>query len=298
MTKSVERKGKTVEEAVKTACDEFNIPKEKLKYDIISYGASGIFGLVGVKKAKIRIYLQDQQKKGKALPAAPEKKDLAAKEPDNPETTPRQETKEVPEEVEPAVETPPVAPTPAQPVGEPSENREEAATPDQEAAQPGIELLERITAYIADQQEIETAFEEGAIKFQILGDNAGILIGKKGQTLDAIQYLVEKIINKKSEQRIRVTVDIEGYMENRISRLEGMALKMAAKAKKIAKPVTIGQMNAQERKIVHLALKNDPNVRTQSMGDGYLRKIVVFPKGYSRKKRKENRDTGKNNRNG
>ena len=103
------------------------------------------------------------------------------------------------------------------------------------------------------------------------------MIGKHGQTLEAIQSIVEKIINKRNQHRIRVEVDVEGYLENRRNNLERQAARLAEKCKRIGKPVAVGQMNAHDRRIVHLALKDDKAVRTQSIGEGYLRKLMIFP---------------------
>jgi spoIIIJ-associated protein len=114
--------------------------------------------------------------------------------------------------------------------------------------------------------------------FKVKGGNAAVLIGKKGQTLDAIQYLVEKIVNRHSENRLRLQVDVEGYLENRKTNLENLAFRLAQKAKKIGKPMTIGQLKPQERRVVHLALKANPDVRTQSVGDGFVRKLVIIPR--------------------
>ncbi|HSM23990.1 MAG TPA: R3H domain-containing nucleic acid-binding protein, partial [Anaerolineaceae bacterium] len=105
-----------------------------------------------------------------------------------------------------------------------------------------------------------------------------VLIGKKGQTLEAIQYIVEKIVNKKSREKIRIHVDIEEYLETRRINLERLSTRLAEKSKRIGKPVTIGQLNSYDRRVVHLILKKDSEVRTQSIGDGFYRKLVIFPK--------------------
>ena len=131
---------------------------------------------------------------------------------------------------------------------------------------------------ITDDATVTAVTEQDRLTLRIEGGNAGILIGRKGQTLDAMQFLTDKIINRKSDARVRVKVDIEGYMETRKSNLRHLAYKMADKAKKTGRPATINQMSAQDRRIVHLALKDDTNVRTQSMGDGYYRRLVIFPK--------------------
>ena len=85
---------------------------------------------------------------------------------------------------------------------------------------------------------------------------------------------------------MRIQVDVEGYLENRRFSLQALARRLAEKVKRTGKPATIGQMNAHDRRIVHLALKNDSAVRTQSMGDGYLRKLVIYPKKNAMRKKK------------
>ena len=116
--------------------------------------------------------------------------------------------------------------------------------------------------------------------FSVKGRDAAILIGKRGQTLEAIQSLIEKIVNKHNGNngKIHVQVDVEGYLQTRQENLEKLAHKLAAKSKRIGKPIALSQMSAYERRIIHLVLKNDPGVRTKSRGEGYLRKLVIFPK--------------------
>ncbi|HHC24754.1 MAG TPA: KH domain-containing protein, partial [Desulfobacterales bacterium] len=149
----------------------------------------------------------------------------------------------------------------------------------------GREALQRIVDFITTDAEISVRETPERIFFNVEGGNTAVLIGKRGQTLEAIQYLVEKIINKRSTKRIRIQVDVEGYLDGRKAKLEGLAARLSEKAKRIGKPVTIGQLNAHDRRIVHIALKDDSNVRTQSMGDGFYRKLVIFPqRKFPRKK--------------
>jgi len=96
------------------------------------------------------------------------------------------------------------------------------------------------------------------------------------------------MINKKTTNKIRVMVDVEGYLEKRKANLQQMASRMAEKAKKIRKPVTIGQMNAHDRRIVHIHLKDENGIRTQSIGDGYYRKLMIFPKKQGSPKGRDN----------
>jgi spoIIIJ-associated protein len=160
-----------------------------------------------------------------------------------------------------------------------------AETHPAEAVATGKEALRRIIDFITSGAEIHVEAGEDRILFNVEGGNAGVLIGKRGQTLEAIQYLVEKIVNRQSDTRIRIQIDVEGYLNNRRENLKNLARKLSEKAKSTGKPATIGQMNAHDRRIIHLTLKNDQGVRTQSIGDGFYRKLVIFPK---KRRKKQN----------
>ena len=119
----------------------------------------------------------------------------------------------------------------------------------------------------------------------MVGGNSALLIGKRGKTLEAIQLIVEKVINKKNEKRSRTLVDIEGYVEKRNSYLKSLAKRLADKCKRFEKPMSLGEMNPHDRRIIHITLKNDKEVGTRSKGEGVLRKIVIFPKKSSHQKK-------------
>ena len=106
----------------------------------------------------------------------------------------------------------------------------------------------------------------------------GVLIGKRGQTLDSLQYLVSLIINKESEEYLRVKLDTENYRERRKATLESLARNIASKVKRTKRPVSLEPMNPYERRIIHSALQNDPYVTTHSEGDEPNRRVVVTPK--------------------
>ena len=105
-----------------------------------------------------------------------------------------------------------------------------------------------------------------------------LLIGRKGKTLDALQFIVNKIVNKALEKKVRVAVDSENYRQRREDSLTQLALRMGDKAKRIKKPVTMNPLNPRDRRIVHLALKEDDNLDTRSRGEGLLKKVVIIPK--------------------
>lgn len=244
MQSSYEFKGKNVEKAIEIASEELNIAPEKIKYEVLTYGSTGIFGLVGAKKAVIKVIVENKKTPIKSAPVV--STDIIENN-----------------------------------FNSDNESFEEDINVDEDAGQIldyGMEALKRIINEISEDATIEAKQTKDKILFTVTGGDSGILIGKRGQTLEGIQYILEKIINKKTNKKIRIMVDIEGYLEKRKSNLKKLATRMAEKARKIKKPVTIGQMNAHERRIVHLHLKDERGIRTQSIGEGYYRKLMIFPK--------------------
>ena len=302
MNETREFTGKDVNKAVDNACKELGIAKKKLKYDVISTGTSGIFGIVGRKDAKIKVILpaqeanaSDEEMEGilsivdeafgedTRLEGAPEEKASASEAQTDEEIEDEDDLKSDSEVDGEGKDNGRWDKKPASRRDKPRKEKPKADVPPpvpvtQESIDLGIEALQKMADLITDDAHIEAVTEEDRLTLQITGGNAGILIGRKGQTLDAMQFLTDKIINRQSEARVRVKVDIEGYMETRKANLKHLAFKMAEKAKKTGRPATINQMSAQDRRIVHLALKEDSQVRTQSMGDGYYRRLVIFPK--------------------
>lgn len=261
MSNFLEFEDKNVEMAVKKACKELHISKEKLKHDVISYGSTGIFGLVGTKKARIRV----------TLPAK-----IFDEITDKPETEKEniRYSKQAGED------------TDLKRTSMHDELEKKALTADPKDI--GRIALQRIIDLITTDAVINIKEESSRILFNVKGGNSAILIGKYGQTLDAIHYIVEKIVNKSQQERIRIQIDVEGYLENRRKNLEKLASRLAEKVKRTGRPATIGQMNAHDRRIVHISLKDDNKVRTQSMGEGFLRKLVIFPKkNFNRTRRPE-----------
>jgi len=124
---------------------------------------------------------------------------------------------------------------------------------------------------------IKTSIEENHVTFEMDGNNIAILIGKRGQTLNALQYLAHLALNKDSEKYYTVTLDAEGYRARRKETLEALAHKMANKAKRLKKKVALEPMPAYERKIIHSALQNQGDISTYSDGQEPHRHIVIKP---------------------
>ncbi len=249
MTQTQEFSGKDIDVAIKNACSKLDLSIDDLKYDVISEGTSGIFGIVGRKDARIKVDLPVDNRDSSAAIQAEGVKSIV-------DEAFGKETRIKSYETETL----------------------EIVDVTEESINLGTEALQKMADLITDDASISHKTKDDRLTLSIEGGNAGILIGRKGQTLDAMQFLTDKIINRKSDARVRVRVDIEGYMETRKANLKHLAYKMADKAKKTGRPATINQMSAQDRRIVHMALKDDNKVRTQSMGDGYYRRLVIFPK--------------------
>ena len=252
---SFEYEGKNFDQAVNKACAELKLSHDEIKYEILSYGSSGIFGLVGAKKARILVSLPEETEEAETDLAGLEtahSDDLRARAPENnilkDETPADRLLDELPDNPVDLART----------------------------------VLQRIVGYISPDTKISAQGNSERIFLDIAGGKAGILIGKKGQTLEAMQTLVEKIVNKHNNtsngDRIRVHVDVAGYLESRKNNLEKLAMRLAEKSKRIRKPISLGQMSAYDRRIVHLALKDDPGVLTRSRGEGPIRKLVISPK--------------------
>lgn len=211
-----EFEGKTTEEAIENACRELNLSKDELDIEIIEPGSAGIFGLVGGRKAKVKV------------------------------TTAMTEPTAVEEE-----------------------NGVDIAK----------ETLENILRLIPVEGITVSAEQtDGTISLNIEGDKSGLLIGRKGRTLDALQFIVNKIVNKSLEMRTQVIVDSENYRQRRRDSLIQMALRMGDKAKSIRKPLSTNLLNPHDRRIVHLALREDEQLDTKSRGEGILKKVVIIPK--------------------
>ena len=261
---SSEYEGKNVEKAVKKACQELNISQDDIAYEVLSYGSSGIFGLAGAKKARILVNLPDKAEETEL------KAEATGQEFDISETNMTREDQH-----------PGVSDSGDQQLYEYPDNPSDL----------GRTVLQRIIDSITSDAKISVEENSERIFLNVAGGNAGKLIGKKGQTLEAIQSLVEKIVNKHHNHngdKIRVQVDVEGYLETRKANLENLAVRLADKSKRIRKPISLGQLSAYDRRIVHLALKGDSGVRTKSRGEGYMRKLVIFPKKSSPQRQQMN----------
>jgi spoIIIJ-associated protein len=160
------------------------------------------------------------------------------------------------------------------------EQRNEVAEMAKEAVE---NLLVRLGVEASVILEDKPTFEQSAepsevITINVTGDDLGILIGRRGQTLAALQHMVRLIVAHQMKSRVPIVIDVEGYKQRRYGALQALALRMAEQVKERKKPFALEPMPAYERRIIHLALVDDPDVTTESTGVGEVRKVVIMPK--------------------
>ena len=163
---------------------------------------------------------------------------------------------------------------------EKNEVKEEAVPAASEAPVPAADPKEFLgKVFAAMNMEVNIAVEtvENEMNIELSGDDMGVLIGKRGQTLDSLQYLTSIVVNKGRKEYIRVKVDTENYRSRRRETLENLAKNLAYKAKRTKNPVSLEPMNPYERRIIHSALQNDKYVTTHSEGEDPYRKVIITP---------------------
>jgi len=231
------QEGKTREEALNNALEKLGVTIDKVEVEELEGQRDRFFGLLISKNIRLRVRVLDNQQAAPAAPAAP-----AAEEP-APESAPEEES------LEPR---------------EPGE--EEHAV--QEFVQTVLQKMD-----VALTANVTRIGDEIAVSLD--GEDAGMIIGKFGQTLDSLQYLANVILGKCSDENLKVTVNVGDYRERREESLRRMARAMASKVVKSRKSVTLAPMSPQDRRIVHLALSNFRNVSTGSEGVGPNRRVII-----------------------
>ncbi|SMB87533.1 spoIIIJ-associated protein [Desulfonispora thiosulfatigenes DSM 11270] len=140
------------------------------------------------------------------------------------------------------------------------------------------DFLMQIFAPMNLNPKIEIVEDKSSVTFNITGDDLGILIGRRGDTLDSLQFLLNLVMNKDNESRTKYIIDIEGYRKKREETLLNLALRLGDKAKRTGRKVILEPMNPQERRIIHMTLQNDTEIGTYSEGEEPYRKVVIIPK--------------------
>ena len=298
----IEIQAKTKQEAITKACIDLGVSSDRLEYQVISEGSSGFLG-IGAKPAVIRARKKEEPAEVEMSAAEEvlkesvreailenEKKsdDAAAEEPS--EMT--RKTADAPASVK------------EEKIAE-SENVSEAQADDSENTAEDESAAERseediITMKASASKFLDSVFkamelpvditmeydkEADALNIDFTGKDMGILIGKRGQTLDSLQYLTSLVVNRDQKHFVRIKLDTEDYRRRRKETLENLASNIARKVKKTRRPVSLEPMNPYERRIIHSSLQSNRFVETHSEGNEPYRYVVVTPARYERSER-------------
>jgi len=198
--------GKTIEEAVKSGLAQWNVPEERVKIQVLESPSKGLFGLIGLRDAKVELSL-------------------------------------IPDALEEAVA-----------------------------------FLQDVFRTMDLQVRIDRQDTDDGVQFNLSGNELGILIGRRGQTLDSLQYLVNIVANRYSDAHVRIVLDAENFRERRRQTLVELSERLARRVAKTRKEVVLEPMSPQERKVIHSQLQNHPEVKTFSKGEEPNRRVVIAPK--------------------
>ena len=294
---------KSIEEALEKALNEMMLTRDDIEYEVLVQPSKGILGfgkkdaVVRVKKKVIEelkhIVNDIKEERKAAVQEIVKEEPVAVKEPEPapveemiPEAVEEQteesvevmdvvevsEEEAVQEEMEPVYEETAKDEEPA--VSAPKADKKEAFA---HAEVKGKEFLSGIFKEMKLDVTIDAKEKNGYLVFDLKGKNLGILIGRRGDTLDSLQFLLNLVINEKNGAKVKGIIDIENYRAKREDTLIGLSYKLAAKARKTGQKVVLEPMNPQERRIIHMALQNDRRVSTYSEGEEPYRKVVIVP---------------------
>jgi len=145
-----------------------------------------------------------------------------------------------------------------------------------------VEIAKELMMGLLERMEMDTVVEgflrEGDVYLEVSGDKRGILIGKHGHTVESLQFRINRMVKKRLKEPVRVILDINDYRKRRADNLKKMAVRLGEKVKTVGHGLTIGPFNAHDRRIIHIALKEDPLLRTESLGEGETKRIKILPK--------------------
>ena len=234
---------KTVNDAITEASIQLGLTSASIEYDVIEKGSAGFLG-IGAKQAVIEAWKKVEKKVSKK--EAPKKEVIVEEKPE-------------------------------EPVEEVISEKEEKLV---EVLPETVNACEKFLKDVLKAMDMEITLtsaidEDGALSINIEGENMGILIGKRGQTLDSLQYLTNRVANKMQDGYVRVKLDTENYRQRRKETLENLAKNIAHKVSRTKKAVSLEPMNPYERRIIHSALQNDKYVSTHSEGEEPYRRVVV-----------------------
>lgn len=260
MKGSIRISAKTLDDAITEALIQLGVTSDKLEYEVIEKGSAGFLG-IGMKQAVIEAWKKEEKKeetKKEVKQEVPARKESAASKKEEKCLSEKKEENQ-------------------------NQDEKETVKEQQDPAKVETQTIQAVEQFIKDtlkamdmQVEIVSSIDaDGALSIDMKGEHMGILIGKRGQTLDSLQYLANRVANKHQAGYVRVKLDTENYRARREDTLRHLAKNIAHKVKRNRRPVILEPMNPYERRIIHSELQSDPYVTTHSEGEEPYRKVVV-----------------------
>ena len=278
---------KNLDDAITEALVQLGVTSDRLDYIVVEKGSAGFLG-IGMKQAVIKARRKVEEKPVEEIvKEEPVKEVKKEKAPAKPAREWKEKKKKPERKAEKPVKEEPVKPVKEEKATVAEEPVKEAEVPEKKepelvkVEQQTIETCEKFIYDVLNAMDMtdvkvtSTIDEEGALSIDMEGSNMGILIGKRGQTLDSLQYLTNRVANKMQDGYVRVKLDTEDYRRRRKETLENLAKNIAAKVKRTRRTVSLEPMNPYERRIIHSALQADPAVSTHSEGEEPYRRVVV-----------------------
>jgi len=282
-TESHEFTGKTVDDATAEGLRALRLRADEAEIEVVNKGSRGIFGL-GSEPAVIRIHIR------RADPPPPAIEPVVATPPPAPVIAPVSELVSPSEPIQEA--TAPVAEEKltnvAPEANATTEAQEEAEESDQEVEQIAVELLGKMIQLLGFDASVQTSWKEGSdelnehgdryLLLDVQGADLSVLVGRRGETLENIQYLLRLMVNQQLRKWKNIIVDVEGYKERRVTQLKQLALRTAAQVASTGRAVSLEPMPANERRIIHITLRDHQDIFTESSGEGDRRKVHIVAK--------------------
>ena len=278
MKGSIRVSAKTLDDAITEALVQLGVTSDRLEYNVIEKGSSGFLG-IGMKQAVIEAWKKEEKKEESVK--APVKEDISQTTEEPAKKEERKKEEVIKETAKSKKENQAIS---SKEIKAEREEKEKAPVKEQpELAKVEEQTIHAVEQFVNDtlkamDMEVEVTSsidEDGALCIDMKGDHMGILIGKRGQTLDSLQYLANRVANKHQAGYVRVKLDTEDYRARREETLRHLAKNIAYKVKRNRRPVVLEPMNPYERRIIHSALQSDPYVTTHSEGEDPYRKVVV-----------------------
>ncbi len=286
--KAIEKSGKSVDHAIEAALEELGLERDEVQVDILQIESSGILGVFGKREAKVRVIplkalkeVDTVSEPERPMRAAPSReKERSGGRQEKPRDRRRdREAQPQRRQPEPARPTsplpPPPPPTPAPVLVEEEELEEETPS---EVSQKAAEVLSKIAESFGLTITVNSTEDARAVNLRVGGNDVGQLIGRRGRTLGAVQYVISRIINEDRTNKKKINIDVDGYNENREKSVSEMAARAVDRVLQNGRPYSFRPMTPQDRRLIHVNLQDHPTIATQSVGEEPNRFVVVYPR--------------------